>query len=86
MVSLHEIDVINSRSQGFLALFAGDTGESTIRVVVQSGCERVSAHVHARASACIPRSRTALPPLLPSLTIPVPCQHIPPARPWLHLL
>lgn len=27
MVSLHEIDVINSRSQGFLALFAGDTGE-----------------------------------------------------------
>ncbi len=25
-VSLHEIDVINSRSQGFLALFAGDTG------------------------------------------------------------
>jgi len=26
-VSLHEIDVINSRSQGFLALFAGDTGE-----------------------------------------------------------
>merc|ERR1719265_1361187 len=26
-VSLHEIDVINSRRQGFLALFAGDTGE-----------------------------------------------------------
>jgi RuvB-like protein 2 len=26
-VSLHEIDVLNSRSQGFLALFAGDTGE-----------------------------------------------------------
>ncbi|KAL0478979.1 RuvB-like protein [Acrasis kona] len=26
-LSLHEIDVINSRSQGFLALFAGDTGE-----------------------------------------------------------
>ncbi|GCF01122.1 RuvB-like protein 2 [Zygosaccharomyces mellis] len=26
-VSLHEIDVINSRSQGFLALFTGDTGE-----------------------------------------------------------
>jgi RuvB-like protein 2 len=24
---LHEIDVINSRTQGFLALFAGDTGE-----------------------------------------------------------
>ena len=26
-VSLHEIDVLNSRSQGFLALFTGDTGE-----------------------------------------------------------
>ena len=26
-ISLHEIDVINSRTQGFLALFAGDTGE-----------------------------------------------------------
>lgn len=26
-MSLHEIDVINSRQQGFLALFAGDTGE-----------------------------------------------------------
>ena len=26
-VSLHEVDVINSRQQGFLALFAGDTGE-----------------------------------------------------------
>ena len=26
-VSLHEVDVINSRSQGFLALFSGDTGE-----------------------------------------------------------
>jgi len=27
MVSLHEVDVINSRAQGFLALFSGDTGE-----------------------------------------------------------
>lgn len=26
-VSLHEIDVINSRAQGFMALFAGDVGE-----------------------------------------------------------
>jgi len=26
-VSLHEIDVINCRAQGFLALFSGDTGE-----------------------------------------------------------
>merc|ERR1711871_1941984 len=27
VVSLHEVDVINSRTQGFLALFSGDTGE-----------------------------------------------------------
>jgi RuvB-like protein 2 len=27
VVTLHDVDVINSRSQGFLALFAGDTGE-----------------------------------------------------------
>jgi len=26
-VTLHEVDVINSRSQGFLALFSGETGE-----------------------------------------------------------
>merc|ERR1711977_142344 len=31
-VSLHEIDVINSRQQGFLALFAGDTGETKTEV------------------------------------------------------
>lgn len=31
-VSLHEIDVINSRTHGFLALFAGDTGEITPEV------------------------------------------------------
>eukprot|EP01097_Dermamoeba_algensis_P005236 TRINITY_DN3324_c0_g2_i1.p1 TRINITY_DN3324_c0_g2~~TRINITY_DN3324_c0_g2_i1.p1 ORF type:complete len:479 (+),score=68.21 TRINITY_DN3324_c0_g2_i1:25-1461(+) len=37
-VSLHEIDVINSRTQGFLALFAGDTGEikSEIRDQIDS--------------------------------------------------
>jgi len=27
IVSIHEMDVINSRAQGFLALFSGDTGE-----------------------------------------------------------
>lgn len=26
-VSLHDIDVINSRQQGFMALFSGETGE-----------------------------------------------------------
>eukprot|EP00922_Rhytidocystis_sp_ex-Travisia-forbesii_P061908 GHVS01091676.1.p1 GENE.GHVS01091676.1~~GHVS01091676.1.p1 ORF type:complete len:489 (+),score=79.70 GHVS01091676.1:196-1662(+) len=31
-VNLHEIDVINSRTQGFLALFAGDTGEIKFEV------------------------------------------------------
>lgn len=31
-VSMHEIDVINSRQQGFLALFAGDTGEIKVEV------------------------------------------------------
>ncbi len=37
-VSLHEIDVINSRSQGFLALFAGDIGEikSEVREQIDS--------------------------------------------------
>lgn len=37
-VSLHEIDVINSRTQGFLALFTGDTGEirSEIRDQINS--------------------------------------------------
>jgi RuvB-like protein 2 len=34
-VSLHEIDVINSRTQGFLALFAGDTGEIRSEVRAQ---------------------------------------------------
>merc|ERR1719168_432575 len=31
-VTLHEIDVINSRDQGYLALFSGDTGEITPEV------------------------------------------------------
>lgn len=38
VVTLHEIDVINSRTQGFLALFAGDTGEirSEVREQIDS--------------------------------------------------
>jgi RuvB-like protein 2 len=35
IVSLHEMDVINSRSQGFLALFAGDTGEIRNEIRIQ---------------------------------------------------
>ena len=31
-MTLHEIDVINSRTQGFLALFSGDTGEIKMEV------------------------------------------------------
>ena len=42
VVSLHDIDVINSRQQGFLALFAGDTGE--IRAEVR---EQIDAKVGA---------------------------------------
>jgi RuvB-like protein 2 len=33
-VSLHEIDVINSKSQGFLALFAGETSDLIAMPVV----------------------------------------------------
>jgi len=38
LVTLHEIDVINSRPQGFLTLFSGDTGEisSEIRQQIDS--------------------------------------------------
>jgi RuvB-like protein 2 len=42
-VSLHDIDVINSRSKGFLALFSGDTGE--IRQEV-SACTHTDAPAH----------------------------------------
>lgn len=38
-VSLHEIDVINSRTQGFLALFSGDTGEIKTEVREQINCK-----------------------------------------------
>lgn len=31
-VTLHEIDIVNSRSNGFLAIFAGDTGEISTEV------------------------------------------------------
>jgi RuvB-like protein 2 len=33
-VSLHDIDVLNSRAQGFLALFAGDVGEIKVYRVI----------------------------------------------------
>lgn len=31
-MTLHEVDVINSRTHGFLALFSGDTGEIKMEV------------------------------------------------------
>ena len=40
-VSLHDIDVINSRSQGFLALFSGDTGE-----IKQEVRDQIDSKVH----------------------------------------
>ncbi|CAI9780798.1 unnamed protein product [Fraxinus pennsylvanica] len=39
-VTLHEIDVINSRTQGFLALFTGDTGEIRAEVREQIDTKR----------------------------------------------
>ena len=42
-VTLHEIDVINSRAQGFLALFAGDTGE--IKSEVREQIDAVYRHL-----------------------------------------
>jgi RuvB-like protein 2 len=44
-VSLHDIDVINSRTQGFLALFSGDTGEIKPEVREQIDT-KVSQHRH----------------------------------------
>lgn len=41
-VTLHEIDVINSRTQGFLALFSGDTGE--IKQEVRDQIDQKVAH------------------------------------------
>ncbi|ORX70199.1 TIP49-domain-containing protein [Linderina pennispora] len=50
-VSMHEIDVINSRQQGFLALFSGDTGEikpevrEQINQKVSEWCEEGKAEI-----------------------------------------
>jgi RuvB-like protein 2 len=52
-VSLHEIDVINSRQQGFLALFAGDTGE--IR-------EEIRSQIDAKVQDWIAEGRATLHP------------------------
>ena len=44
-VTLHEIDVINSRTQGFLALFSGDTGEIKPEVRAKSVEGKVKKYV-----------------------------------------
>ncbi|WOL04045.1 ruvB-like 2 [Canna indica] len=50
-VTLHEIDVINSRTQGFLALFTGDTGEirAEVREQIDSKVETDWLRQHSRS-------------------------------------
>ena len=50
-VSLHDIDVINSRAQGILALFSGDTGE--IRAQVREQINRKVAEWRAEGKATL---------------------------------
>jgi len=45
-VTLHEIDVINSRTHGFLALFSGDTGEIKQEVRVSEWREEEKAEIN----------------------------------------
>ncbi len=59
VVSLHEIDVINSRSQGFLALFAGDTGEIKPEIREQIDA-KVRREVAGQEAAIEPQQRRAL--------------------------
>lgn len=59
-VSLHEIDVINSRTQGFLALFAGDTGE--IKPELRSQIDTKVAEWREEGKAEIIPGVNALPP------------------------
>ncbi|KAK8490000.1 hypothetical protein V6N11_065422 [Hibiscus sabdariffa] len=51
-VTLHEIDVINSRTQGFLALFTGDTGEIRAEVREQIDTRLQSGGRKARQKLC----------------------------------
>ena len=63
VVSLHEIDVINSRQQGFLALFAGDTGE--IKSEVRRPTFLRAAMLNLRSSSNPHRPRCAFEPTGP---------------------
>ena len=53
VVTLHEIDVINSRSQGFLALFAGDTGEIKPEVREQIDSRVTEWREEGKVSVCV---------------------------------
>lgn len=60
---LSQIDVINSRQQGFLALFAGDTGEikSEVGGWVQQACVCVCLHRHVYEREWHATRRTGVP-------------------------
>ena len=68
VVTLHEIDVINSRSQGFLALFAGDTGEvrrprwglSAVRRLIMCGVGGDGRHIPVSAPPHTSHTPTSL--------------------------
>ena len=53
VVSLHEMDVINSRQQGFLALFAGDTGEIKSEIREQIDSRVAEWREEVRTHACV---------------------------------
>ena len=59
VVSLHEVDVINSRQQGFLALFAGDTGE--IKAEVREQIDQKVAEWREEVHAAPPPSPVSVP-------------------------
>ena len=67
VVSLHEIDVINSRQQGFLALFAGDTGEIKPEVCT---CHAHAIHTSPSSPGIGARSRRVMPQEHPLPHIP----------------
>ena len=51
-VTLHDVDVINSRQQGFLALFAGDTGEIRAEVREQIDAKIAEWREEGKAEIC----------------------------------
>lgn len=68
-VSLHEIDVINSRSQGFLALFSGDTGEIKGEVRDQINTKVAEWREEGKAEIVPGVGLSTIPPII--LTLPI---------------